>query len=52
VLDRADEVFLTSTTRDVQPVSSWNGRELAAPGPATTAVQKVWCRGEGSGLDP
>jgi branched-chain amino acid aminotransferase len=52
VLDRADEVFLTSTTRDVQPVSSWNGRELAAPGPATTAVQEVWCRGEGSGLDP
>ena len=52
VLDRADEVFLTSTTRDVLPVTRWNGRELPAPGPVTAAVQETWRRGEGAGLDP
>jgi branched-chain amino acid aminotransferase len=52
MLDRADEVFLTSTTRDVQPVSRWNDRELAAPGPVTAAVQEAWRRGEAAGLDP
>ncbi len=52
VLDRADEIFLTSTTRDVQPVSSWDGRALPAPGPVTAAVQEAWRRGEGTGLDP
>jgi branched-chain amino acid aminotransferase len=51
-LDRADEIFLTSTTRDVQPVSRWNGRELPAPGRVTAAVQEAWRRGEGAGLDP
>lgn len=52
VLDRATEVFLTSTTRDVQPVGRWNDRELPAPGPVTAAVQEAWRRGEGTGVDP
>ena len=39
VLEQADEIFLVSTTRDVQPVSRCDGRDLAdrhraAPGPA------------------
>jgi branched-chain amino acid aminotransferase len=44
----ADEVFLASTTRDVQAVSRWDDRELAAPGPVTRAVQEVWAEREPS----
>ena len=33
VLDSADEIFLMSTTRDVQAVHRIDGRELTAPGP-------------------
>ena len=35
VLDSADEIFLLSTTRDVQAVHRWNDRDLEAPGPVT-----------------
>jgi branched-chain amino acid aminotransferase len=38
----ANEIFLTSTTRDVQGIQRWNDRELTAPGPVTTEVRKVW----------
>ena len=38
VVERASEVFLASTTRDVQAVARWDGRELAAPGPVTAEV--------------
>jgi len=31
----ADEVFLTSSLRDIQAVSVWDGRSLTAPGPQT-----------------
>jgi branched-chain amino acid aminotransferase len=42
VAERASEAFLTSTTRDVQAIHRWDGRELPAPGPVTTEVRKVW----------
>ena len=35
VVRGASEVFLVSTTRDVQAVRAWDGRELPAPGPVT-----------------
>lgn len=38
VLAEADEVFLASTTRDVQSVHRVDERELPAPGPVTTQV--------------
>ncbi|KAA1415348.1 4-amino-4-deoxychorismate lyase [Nocardioides humilatus] len=38
----ADEIFLVSTTRDVQGVSRWDHRELAAPGPVTRAAMAAW----------
>jgi branched-chain amino acid aminotransferase len=41
-LARASEVFLVSTTRDVQAVHAWDDRELPAPGPVTRAAQAVW----------
>jgi len=42
VVERASEVFLASTTRDVQGVSRWDDRELPAPGPVTQEVRGVW----------
>jgi branched-chain amino acid aminotransferase len=42
VVERASEVFLTSTTRDVQAVSRWDDRELEAPGPVTAEVRDRW----------
>ncbi|GAB2857919.1 aminotransferase class IV [Nocardioides pacificus] len=52
VIDRASEVFLVSTTRDVQAVHAWDGRELPAPGPVTRAVAEVWRAREEVDLDP
>jgi branched-chain amino acid aminotransferase len=42
VIDLASEIFLVSTTRDVQGVSRWDDRALTAPGPVTTEVARVW----------
>ena len=42
----ASEVFLTSTTRDVQGVSAWDDRELPAPGPVTREVAALWRKRE------
>ena len=52
VLTRAEEVFLLSTTRDVQAVSRCDDRELAAPGPVTAACRKVWAEREAENVDP
>ncbi|MFF4173509.1 aminotransferase class IV [Streptomyces sp. NPDC001744] len=43
VLESADEVFLTSTLRDVQAVHRVDGRELSpAPGPVTAKAMRVF----------
>ena len=42
VVAGASEVFLVSTTRDVQGVARWDDRELPAPGPVTKEAQAVW----------
>lgn len=42
VVARASEVFLVSTTRDVQAVHRWDDRDLPAPGPLTTAAAATW----------
>ena len=46
VLAWASEIFLTSTTRDVQGVSAWDERDLPAPGPVTREVAELWHRRE------
>src|SRR6476619_2425997 len=46
VVERASEVFLVSTTRDVQGVSAWEDRELPAPGPVTAEAAAVWAKRE------
>jgi branched-chain amino acid aminotransferase len=42
VIESASEVFLASTTRDVQAVSQWDDRELTAPGPVTREALATW----------
>jgi branched-chain amino acid aminotransferase len=43
----ASEVFLTSSTRDIQGVRRWDDRQLDAPGPITTQARQVWHEREG-----
>ncbi|WP_377642280.1 aminotransferase class IV [Oryzobacter terrae] len=52
VLGRADEVFLTSSIKDVHPVSAVDGRALPLPGPVSTRVREVWDRYVEKGMDP
>ena len=53
VLERADEVFLTSTLRDVQAVHRVDSRELAgAPGPVTAKALRIFQERAGNDLDP
>jgi branched-chain amino acid aminotransferase len=52
VLGDADEVFITSSVRDVFPVSAVDGRAVPAPGPVTAQVQKVWMAHQGDRYDP
>jgi branched-chain amino acid aminotransferase len=52
VLEHADEVFLTSSVKDVLPVSAVDGRALVRPGPLTEAVRSVWARHAAESVDP
>jgi branched-chain amino acid aminotransferase len=52
VLEQADEIFLASTTRDVQPVRRCDARELDAPGPVTARAQQTWSERSRGDLDP
>jgi branched-chain amino acid aminotransferase len=51
-LHEADEIFLTSTTRDVQAISRVDDRDLTAPGPITTEVARVFATRSAEDLDP
>ncbi len=52
VLDQADEIFLMSTTRDVQAVHRCDARQLDAPGPVTLELMDLWTRKESEDPDP
>ena len=52
VVGRASEVFLVSTTRDVQAVHRWDDRDLPAPGPVTVEVARTWGARSAETLDP
>jgi branched-chain amino acid aminotransferase len=52
VLEQAEEVFLTSSIKDVLPVSAVDGRKLAWPGPLTQKVRDVWDRHAAQTADP
>ena len=51
VLEGADEVFLTSSLKDVRPVTSVDGRVLTV-GPVTRRLMDIWAAGEAASLDP
>ncbi|GAA2942423.1 aminodeoxychorismate lyase [Kitasatospora cinereorecta] len=53
VLERAEEIFLTSTLRDVQAVHRVDGRELpGAPGPVTAKAMRIFDERADDDLDP
>ncbi len=54
VLDRADEVFLTSSTRDLQAVSHIDGRQVGEGqgGPLTAAAQAAFAALQAETTDP
>jgi branched-chain amino acid aminotransferase len=52
VLERADEIFLASTTRDVQAVHDCDSRALEAPGPVTRDVMAAWQKHSAADVDP
>ncbi|MET9955955.1 aminodeoxychorismate lyase [Streptomyces sp. NPDC006339] len=53
VLESADEIFLTSTLRDVQAVHRVDGRELAgAPGPVTAKAMRIFDERAARDRDP
>ena len=52
VLATADEIFLASTTRDVQAVRRCDGRDLGEPGPVTRAAAAAWADARGAGPRP
>jgi branched-chain amino acid aminotransferase len=52
-LDRAEEVFLTSSARDVQAVRRIDGRELpGAPGPVTASAMRTFAERSAADIDP
>ncbi|WP_329114495.1 aminotransferase class IV [Streptomyces sp. NBC_01465] len=52
-LDRAEEIFLTSTLRDVQAVVRVDGRQLGQePGPVTAKAMRIWDERAADDLDP
>jgi branched-chain amino acid aminotransferase len=49
----AEEAFLTSTTRDLQPIRAVDGKVLpAAPGPVTRKIAEVFAARSAADLDP
>jgi branched-chain amino acid aminotransferase len=53
VLDEAEEIFLTSTLRDVQAVHRMDNRELSnAPGPVTAKAMRVFAERAAADLNP
>jgi branched-chain amino acid aminotransferase len=52
VLQTADEVFITSSTKDVLPVSGVDDRDLPAPGPVTRRAAEIFARLSAERIDP
>lgn len=51
-LRTAEEVFITSSTKDVLPISGVDAVEIAAPGPMTKAVAECFALHSARTLDP
>jgi branched-chain amino acid aminotransferase len=51
-LETADEVFITSSTKDVLPIHATGTREVAAPGPVTREIASIFARVGAERIDP
>ena len=51
-LREAEEIFLTSTTRDVQAIHRIDDRDLPAPGPVTAQAAKIFADRSAEDLNP
>lgn len=49
---RADEVFVTSSTRDVQGISRWDDIDFAPSRPVTERLAELFAQRSGADLDP
>jgi branched-chain amino acid aminotransferase len=49
---RADEVFITSSLRDVQAVTRWDDLQFDAPGPQSALAAKIFLERSADELDP
>ncbi len=52
VLTRADEVFITSSTKDVLAIHQVDDRPIPAPGPVTSQVAAIFAANAAARLDP
>jgi branched-chain amino acid aminotransferase len=52
ILDRAAEVFITSSTKDVMAIHGIDDRSLAVPGPVTARAAEIFARLSADRLDP
>jgi branched-chain amino acid aminotransferase len=52
ILGQAQEVFITSSTKDVLPVHAIDDRLVAAPGPVTARAAEIFARLSSERLDP
>ena len=52
ILDRASEIFITSSTKDLMAVHALDDRPIAAPGPVTTRAAQIFARLCADRLDP
>ena len=50
--EQVDEVFVTSTTRDVHPVSRIGSQHWPAPGPVTTRLREAFLEWQAAESDP
>jgi branched-chain amino acid aminotransferase len=52
ILDRATEVFITSSTKDVLAIHAIDDRQVPAPGPLTARAAEIFARLSAEHLDP
>jgi branched-chain amino acid aminotransferase len=52
VLETCDEVFITSSTKDILPVQAVDGRTFETPGPLTLQAAEIFARRSAHRLDP
>jgi branched-chain amino acid aminotransferase len=52
ILGQAEEVFITSSTKDVLAVHAIDDRPITAPGPVTTRAAEIFARLSSERLDP